>query len=134
MERLARDKHFSLLPTFVNYRCKIFNNIGPKLSDVWPIGLLLKTQYNLWRKMVTFWAALFRRNFIYIFTQISSFKKGIFLFHKGFDIDALGFKLELWCRYFVIFWLWKCLGYFFQLLGEYCTRQSVFCTIKLLWW
>ncbi len=29
LERLARDKHSTLLSTFVNYGCKKLNNIGP---------------------------------------------------------------------------------------------------------
>jgi hypothetical protein len=31
---LARDKHFSLLQTFVNYSRKVFENIGPRGPEV----------------------------------------------------------------------------------------------------
>ncbi len=34
LERLARDKHSSLLRTFVNYVCKTFYNIGPRSAHV----------------------------------------------------------------------------------------------------
>ncbi len=32
--RLARDKHDSLLQTFVNYGCKKFHKIGPRMADL----------------------------------------------------------------------------------------------------
>jgi hypothetical protein len=32
LERFAKDKHSSLLGTFVNHRCKKFNNIGSRAS------------------------------------------------------------------------------------------------------
>jgi hypothetical protein len=34
LERLARDKHSSLLRKFVNYNCKKFYNIGPRLQEI----------------------------------------------------------------------------------------------------
>jgi hypothetical protein len=35
LEKLARDKHSSVLPKFVNYGRKKFYNIGPRPEEFW---------------------------------------------------------------------------------------------------
>jgi hypothetical protein len=36
------------------------------------------------------------------------------LFQKWFDVDILGFQIELCCRHFGLFWIGDCLGYFLK--------------------
>jgi hypothetical protein len=49
LERLAMEKHSSLLRTFVNYNCKTFYNIGPGFS-----GLPRKKHSSLLRTFVNY--------------------------------------------------------------------------------
>jgi hypothetical protein len=35
-------------------------------------------------------------------------------FQMGFDVDVLGFQIEICCRYFDLFCLGDCLGYFLK--------------------
>ncbi len=51
-------------------------------------------------------ANFFTKAIFYIFTKISSFRNifamCVLRFQKWFDVDVLGFQIELWCKYFAI--------------------------------
>jgi hypothetical protein len=48
------------------------------------------------------------------------FKKSL----EGFDVDVFDFQIELWWRYFVLFWFGDCFGSPFQNLGEFFSQSS----------
>ncbi len=64
--------------------------------------------------MVTFWATFWLNKFIAfsLKKQFQNIVARILGFQKWFDIDVLAFQMKLCCRYFGIFWLGDCLGYF----------------------
>jgi hypothetical protein len=44
---------------------------------------------------------------------------GILSFLKWFDVDVLGFQIELCCRYFDLFLAWRLFGLLFKKLGDF---------------
>ncbi len=88
------------------------------LGEFLPVGLF-------WRLLI-FWkdkeaqrnSAIFGyflfKQIYYTLTLIHSFKICIWRFQKWFDSDVLGFLIELCRRYFGLFWIGDCLGYFLK--------------------
>jgi len=46
-------------------------------------------------------------------------------FQKMFDVDFFNFHIELSYRYFGLFWLGDCFGYFFQNLDKFFSNRLV---------
>ncbi len=81
------------------------------LRDFLSIGQLLK----VW---VIFLRCKIAQKFLHFDRVISSWKLVRFRFQKWFGVDVLDFQIELWYRYFGIFWLGNCFGHFFAKISQ----------------
>jgi hypothetical protein len=93
------------------------------LGDFSPIGLLLGALCDFLKVEVALRNGdilgyfLFKQiyyNLTYISCLKTWFVVSILRFQKWFDVDVLGFQVELCCRYFGLFWFGDCLGYFLE--------------------
>ncbi len=133
------------------HRDRLMRGTGISMSESgWPDWAIFRQLGYFWRLIIIFWKDEVAQNnsnlwgyfllmqIYHIFTYISSFKTWFLRFQKRFDLDVSGFQIELYCRYFGLFWLGNFLGYFWKiwqffssLLVTLVRREQVFLGIVM---